>query len=73
MIGKNGWKSILIVIKWMLIFLVLYNGYWMLLGKLILATEQEVAMSKFISGLITGAIVWTIALVMLSEVFDEDF
>ena len=39
MIGKNGWKSILIAIKWALIFLVLYNGYWVLLGKLILATE----------------------------------
>ena len=39
MIGKNGWKSILIVIKWALIFLALYNCYWFLLGKLILATE----------------------------------
>ena len=39
MTGRNEWKSILIVIKWMLIFLALYNGYWMLLGKLILATE----------------------------------
>ena len=28
---------------------------------------------QFLMGLITGAIVWTIALVMLSEVFDEDF
>lgn len=27
-------------------------------------------MSKFISGLITGAIVWTIALVLLSEVHE---
>ena len=39
MTDKNGWKSILSVIKWALIFLVLYNGYWLLLGKLILATE----------------------------------
>ena len=26
---------------------------------------------QFLMGLITGAIVWTIALVMLSEVFDD--
>ena len=30
-------------------------------------------MSKFIYGLITGAIVWTIALVLLSEVFDDGY
>ena len=28
---------------------------------------------QFLMGLITGAIVWTIVLVLLSEVFDEDF
>ena len=54
MTDKNGWKSILSVIKWALIFLALYNCYWMLLGKLILATEQEVDM-QFLMGLMIGA------------------